>query len=174
MQALGAIALVVAAVGSLTGCCPSEAVGLDVSTESVTCQLDAPANVAIVQVPLRAAETLGFDPRILRVGLDGSEGLVLAGMGVTVGSTPFSESSPPPTALVDEWIAARDEAWLDAPVTSGATSTLVMLLGFDETASAASIESFRIFWGGGEPIYWQRVDVSVALADECVVGVSTT
>ena len=154
---------------SLAACAPSESIGLDIG--DITCHVDPGSGQAVMQVPVSARAELQFEPAILDVALDDSDGLEIEGLGVIDAAEASSAAEEIASGRLRKFMNDENADHFAATVPADEDSLMVFLLGFSDGNTDGSSESFRIFWGGGEPVYWQQVDVSVAVADStCVLG----
>jgi hypothetical protein len=156
-----------ALVVTLGGCSLSEGVGLAIDESAVGCFVDSGTELAVLQIPMRAEPRLHFTPDVLRVEFVDSDGVDLAGIGMVEDGLEYDASTPLPGRLVEALAVSRDDTMLLLPVAEDRTSTLVLLLRKESGRAEGFIESLRMFWSGGEPIYWQPLDVSVRLAGDC-------
>lgn len=167
-HAFAAASLGILAV-TLTGCGYTESVGLVLDPSAATCFMQKPGT-AVLQLPLTADPTVGFDPDLLRVEFDDPANIALSGIGLVAGETPFAESAPVPAAVLETLVASREDTMLHAEVAHGEVWTLVVLLETGPADAPGRLESLRVFWGGREPIYWQPLDLSVKVDDACTLG----
>ena len=153
---------------SLAGCATMEGHSLTLNNTAVTCFVDAGSGLSVMQVPLAVDPSLGFEPSLLRVEFDSPQDVTLAGIGMAEIGDGYDAAQPLPTGVIESLVANRDDTMLDQPIDRDGTSTLVLLLKHTGSVDG-TIDSFRIFWGGGEPIYWQLLDVSASVGDSCMV-----
>ena len=160
-----AAALLIAA--TLSACAPMEETGFVLDPAAVTCFVDKPSGLSVLQIPLKVEAGLGFEPDILRVEFDEPKNVTLAGIGMAETADGYEAGEALSSEVIDALVAQRDDTMLDLPVGRSGSEMLVVLL--DSSGSGVStIDSFRLFWGGGEPIYWQVLDVSATIDDACV------
>lgn len=167
-QAFATAGLGILAV-TLTGCVYTENVGLVLDSSAATCFMQTPGT-AVLQLPLTADPTVGFDPDLLRVELDEPANIALSGIGLVAGEAPFTEDAPVPAAVLETLVESRDDTMLHAEVDHGEIQTLVVLFETGQADAPGQLESLRVFWGGREPVYWQPLDLAVTVDDACTLG----
>ncbi|WP_382303848.1 hypothetical protein [Herbiconiux sp. UC225_62] len=169
------VAVLVAITGcvlvALTGCADTEASGLEIDPTSLSCFVDDQAGAAVLQVPVAVDPELEFTPDILRVEFDHPKSLGLAGITLVDGEKPYGASSLP-AEDVETMRASRDNGMLYLPLPDAGPATIVLLLEVQDGQDEGGFDSFRIFWGGGEPVYWQTVEVAAEVGAGCALNPS--
>ena len=163
-----AIAAALLIVASLSACAPMEETGFVLDPAAVTCFVDTPSGLSVLQTPLKVEAGMGFEPDILRIEFDAPMNVTLAGIGMAQTAAGYEVSKPLSSEVIDALVAQRDDTMLYLPVERSGSEMLVVLLE-PSGSDVGTIDSFRLFWGGGEPIYWQVLDVSATIDDACVV-----
>jgi hypothetical protein len=155
-------------VATLSGCTPTEETGFVLDPGAVTCFVDTASGLSVLQIPLVVEPGMGFEPDILRVEFDSPKNVSLAGIGMAETAAGYEASEPLPEEFLEALVAQRDDTMLYLPVDRSASEMLVVLLE-PNGSGVGTIDSFRVFWGGGEPIYWQVLNASAVIDDSCTV-----
>lgn len=161
-------AALAALVATLCGCMTSEGTGFVIDPDAVSCVADDRSGLSVLEIPLTVRPSLQFEPDLLRVELDSPQGVSFEGAGLAESTPGFVPGEPINAQTLELLASQRDVTMLYLPIERGGTHTLLVLL--EPTGPAPrTIESLRIFWGGGEPIYWQVLPVAMSVGDSCTV-----
>lgn len=152
------------AAANLHGCMTAKESGFVIDPAAVTCAVDVGSELSVLEIPLTVEPDLAFEPDILGVEFDSPDDVTLAGIGMADETPGYETGEPLTRAALDALAVGRDDTKVYLPVDRAAGDTLLVLLEPSGPA-AGTIESFRLFWGGGEPIYWQVLPVSVTVDD---------
>jgi hypothetical protein len=153
---------------ALSACAPIEETGFVLDPATVTCFVDGASGLSVLQIPLVVEPSMTFEPDILRVEFDSPKNVSLAGIGMAETAAGYEAREPLPSEALEALVAQRDDTMLYLPVDRSGSEMLVVLLERSKSG-AGTIDSFRLFWGGGEPTYWQVLDVSAVIDESCVV-----
>lgn len=147
--------LVASILLALTGCVPTEQTGLRIDVGSGTCVRVAPGNELMITLRVSADDDR-FAWEIVRFELMDAGGLRLAGVDVLDPAQSVDPMESPSARDVAKMERNLDVAWLGSALSATEDSTVFVLL--DDSAGHLDADvQLRVFWGGGEPVYYQDV-----------------
>ncbi|KRC63001.1 hypothetical protein ASE14_04210 [Agromyces sp. Root81] len=155
--------LVTGSVLGLTACAPSEYDGLAIDSDAAGCFSAGGGDDVMLQLPVRSdGDRVPW--AIERFQLVDAPTSHLVGVDVLGPSMEmYSPGSLPSRAVRSEMERNRSEEWLDRQLAADADSTVVVIL--DRAVTDGSDSRLRIYFGGGEPVYYQ--DVLLDAIDGC-------
>lgn len=138
--------------------------GLVVAPDSATCFIEPGTGDSVVQFAVQARESIQFEPTIVGFRLEDAPSIAIVGDEVLPpGVAPYAADATPLAADVTRMAKNLDKAILDATIAHDAPSTVVLLLRSASDRPIADNAVLRVYWGGGEPVYVQDLDLSALL-----------
>ncbi|MDL9979071.1 hypothetical protein [Microbacterium candidum] len=155
------LALGLTSCGPYVGASPSK--GLDVDLQTSTCSVEPSSGDALVQFEVRGRDVLGWDPLIVGYKLQDAPHVMITGDDLLgSGAAPFTTKAPPGDKVLEAMTKNVDKVWLGSKVPRDRPSRVVLLLR-GRPGDVDSGSRLRIFWGGGEPVYYQDLDLAKIL-----------
>jgi hypothetical protein len=129
--------------------------GLTIDVASRRCFTEVGTGARLVQFSVQGSADLDWDPEIVGFKLHDAPGISIVGEDVRPPGIPvFTVQSPPTGAELKAMEKKADQNLLEVVVERNRPSTVVLLI-HGSPATVGSDSQLEVYWGGGEPVYYQ-------------------